>query len=224
MLALVVGAMAVLTTTLPGRFGYSAVVVTDGSMRPAVLAGDLVILRRRVAGSTVAVGDVVGVRSSAGDGLALRRVVAAQGVDGRLYLQTRADASAAADSDLRAPDQVAGVVVLTLPRLGWLLRATTTAPASYLLIWLPLALLTGQEAREFIREMRWGAAPVGGRFDPRAFDSNSEKLRLGADALRARLAGESRRARARVRRAYPTRSSRRGAASTSEIASPSWNS
>ena len=114
-LALVVGSVVLLTTTLPGLLGFPAIAVTDRSMRPAIEAGDLAILRRSALGRDVAMGDVVGLRLTRSGELTLRRVIARQASDGGWYLQTRADASAAPDPNLRTPEQVAGVVVLTFP-------------------------------------------------------------------------------------------------------------
>ena len=109
--AVAVTALALATLTLGlvgGRFGYRAVFMTTGSMRPAIAPGDLVILRP-VDPTSIRVGDVITFQAPVGrHELVTHRVVAmttsAQGPE----FKTRGDAN-----------QVADIWTVRYQGLGW---------------------------------------------------------------------------------------------------------
>jgi len=94
---------------------WEPVRVSGGSMRPALLQGDLVLVRR---GMRPRAGSIVLVRAS-GHRAVLHRVVAINVVDGAVT--TRGDANEVNDRERAESDQIAGVVTRVVP-LGVLLE------------------------------------------------------------------------------------------------------
>ncbi len=90
--------------------GYRAVYVGGGSMAPALVKGDFVVVRRGSSG--VRQGDVVLVAKQGWPAGVLHRVVAVN-TDDTLVL--RGDANPIADRDPARPDAVMGVVACVIP-------------------------------------------------------------------------------------------------------------
>jgi signal peptidase I len=89
---------------------FTAVYVGGGSMSPALIRGDLAVVRKGVAG--VRTGQIVLVEKPGWPAGVLHRVVAVD-VDGRLQL--RGDANPVADLDPVTPGSVSGIVAFVLP-------------------------------------------------------------------------------------------------------------
>lgn len=107
-----VGLMAALTAVLSV---YEPLAVSGESMVPALVHGDLVLVRRGAAATT---GDIALVRR-AGHGPVLHRVVREE-PDGSVV--TRGDANPIDDFDTAARAEVRGVVALYVPCGSWLKR------------------------------------------------------------------------------------------------------
>jgi signal peptidase len=108
LLAATVGAFA-----LTWHQGYRAYIVHTGSMAPTFPSGDLVIDR---GGASYARGDVITFEHGAGPGdLVTHRItrITARGIE------TKGDANATGDAWTIRPDQVHGVLVTSLPNLGY---------------------------------------------------------------------------------------------------------
>jgi signal peptidase I len=99
-----------------GLLGLQPMPVVGGSMAPTWHTGDLVITRT-VAPQDVAVGDVIRYRS--GNDFVLHRVVAIWDGGAQLQFMTRGDANDADDPPVPA-DLLAGKVLWTIPKVGWL--------------------------------------------------------------------------------------------------------
>lgn len=119
-----------LWATLPRLVGWQPTVITGGSMRPLIQAGDIVVTRPVSEGALVP-GAVITFEDPTRPGsLVTHRVVE---VTTTGLLRTRGDDNATDDSALVAPDSVRGRAVLRVPRLGMpLLWMQQTA-------WVPLA-------------------------------------------------------------------------------------
>lgn len=102
-------ALAVVATAWAASV-FTAVYVGGGSMSPALIPGDLAIVRKGVAG--VRTGEIVLVDKPGWPAGVLHRVVAVE-VDG--MLQLRGDANPVPDLDPVAPGSVHGVVAFVLP-------------------------------------------------------------------------------------------------------------
>lgn len=104
---------------LGGPAGY--VLVTGGSMRPALAAGDLLVVHRTAryrTGDVIAYRVRVGARSRDGRALVVHRVVGGSPAAGFV---TRGDARAEADLWRPRPEAVVGRMVVRVPRAGMLL-------------------------------------------------------------------------------------------------------
>ncbi len=94
---------------LPGMFGYSHLIVVSGSMEPALSPGDMILIRRE---SEYREGDVICFRD---DGDFVTHRLVGRTADGAV---TKGDANNIPDPEPVRPEQIAGRVVLVIPRLG----------------------------------------------------------------------------------------------------------
>ncbi len=136
------------SSSVPALLGYNTMVVTSGSMEPAIRVGDAVMMRPPSPGE-IRDGDVITFKPFGSLGLVTHRVVATSEIEGNLYLQTQGDANATPDPDLTSADAVFGKVALTLPKMGFLLHFATTPRGKMLMIALPLFILVVREFRGY---------------------------------------------------------------------------
>ena len=117
---------------LPMPFGYGAAVVLTGSMEPAIMADELIVVQAR---QDYEVGDIVVYQS--GRILVVHRIVS---LDGET-VTTRGDANNAADAPIR-PEHIKGRVIAHIPHVGRLVRIAKTPWATAALI--AAAVLTAE--------------------------------------------------------------------------------
>ncbi len=161
--------LAVLATQF---FGFHALAIQTGSMRPTLETGDL-ILTRPVAIDRVKDGDIV-LFETGGD----RHVLVAHRVAGIVtlttnvtdpatgkvtvertrMLRTRGDANRSADAGLVGQDRLRGVVWLTIPRVGRILADYPVQLALAVIAALSGTAWVVWEARSFARRPRRTAA------------------------------------------------------------------
>ncbi len=145
---ILMAALVFASASLPALLGYSTMVVTSGSMEPAIRVGDAVMMRPPAPGE-VRDGDVITFKPFGSLGLVTHRVVATSEIEGNLYFQTQGDANATPDPDLTSAEAVFGKVALTLPKMGFLLHFAATPRGKVLLIALPLFVLMVREVRGY---------------------------------------------------------------------------
>jgi len=116
---------------LPSVFGVKQVVVLTGSMSPAILPGDLLLIRQY---PEYLVGDVVTYRS--GGSLVTHRVI---GVDGGTCT-TQGDANNTTDAPVSF-EQIEGKVVLRIPKLGRLIFFMKTPLGLLILLVLGVVII-----------------------------------------------------------------------------------
>lgn len=109
---------------LPMPFGYGGAVVLSGSMEPAIMVDELILVK---AEDSYEVGDVVVYQS--GPMLVVHRIVA---MDGET-VTTRGDANNVDDGDIELT-QIKGKVIAHIPHVGKLVRLLKTPVATVLLI------------------------------------------------------------------------------------------
>ena len=109
---------------LPMPFGYGAAVVLSGSMEPAIMVDELILVK---ADDSYDVGEVVVFQT--GKILVVHRLVA---VDGETVV-TRGDANNTNDQPIGI-DQVKGKVIAHIPHVGKMVRLLKTPAATLLLI------------------------------------------------------------------------------------------
>ncbi len=98
-----------------GFFGVRPFVVSGYSMKPTLVAGDLVIVRP-VTPEAIQIGDIIQFRLPGGS--VVHRVVEIQRENGHLTFITQGDNNNVRDDPV-TPEQVQGRVVLVIPKVGW---------------------------------------------------------------------------------------------------------
>ena len=106
--------------------GHPTFVVAGPSMEPSIPIGSAVVLDQ-VPPSSLAVGDVVSLRSGAGRAIFTHRIVRLAERDGGLWLETKGDANADPDPSIIPATAVIGRLAVTLPYAGYLVRLLGTA-------------------------------------------------------------------------------------------------
>jgi signal peptidase len=137
-LAMVGGALA----------GFRVVVVTGGSMAPAIGAGDAVLVEPAKPGE-VGPRDIAVYRTPDGAWV-IHRVLETRVVDGRPYLVTKGDANRTADHDLIPAANVQGTVKWRAPYAGRVLNWAGT-PAVRLILVAVLAVIIWHELTVIVR-------------------------------------------------------------------------
>jgi signal peptidase len=98
--------------------GLQPLVERSDSMSPAIVAGDLVIIRA-VPADSIAVGDIVSFRDSGRNNvLVTHRVVALHQVGDIIGVQSQGDANTAAESWMTPPDAEVGRAIAVWAHLG----------------------------------------------------------------------------------------------------------
>ena len=97
------------------------VVVTSGSMIPALQVGDLLVLRG-VPEDQLQVGNIIVFKDNdphfQTDNPIVHRIISIENVDGELRFYTKGDANASQDPGYRTYDEIIGVMVTAIPYIG----------------------------------------------------------------------------------------------------------
>lgn len=116
---------------------YGSYLVQSGSMEPAIMTGDIIIVACRPA---YGLRDVITFRGSDGRIITHRIVEKKDGT-----FATKGDANRVEDSAVVPAGAVIGKVILVIPKLGYLAGFAKTLPGFILLIVIPSLLLIGQQ-------------------------------------------------------------------------------
>jgi signal peptidase len=158
----------VLALFAPSVMGGSSFTVMSGSMTPALRTGDVVV-ESRLAARDARVGDVITFRDPEGSHrLITHRVRRLRlGADGTVSLVTKGDDANAVQRWSVPADGSIGLVRLRIPFLGYALWGTRQPLGRFLLVILPVLLLSASELRRLWRpnpsepsSERPGAAPL----------------------------------------------------------------
>lgn len=123
---------------VPDIFGYKPMIVLSGSMETSIYTGDLVFVKE-VDTSTLKEQDVIAFRNEK-DTVTTHRIVDIVEKDGQKYFQTKGDNNNANDADLVSMDDVEGVYVFKIPKLGSVLMVIKE-PKSLAVILLVILVL-----------------------------------------------------------------------------------
>lgn len=141
LLALVAVSLGVL---LLGRvvpfLGHPTLVVAGPSMEPSIPMGAAVVLET-VPPSSLAVGDVVSLRSGPQRAIFTHRIVRLAERDGALWLETKGDANLTADPSVTPASAVIGRVTIAIPYAGFLVALYSTPSGILFVISIGLVLL-----------------------------------------------------------------------------------
>ncbi len=108
--------MGLLIWTSIGLAGFRPVSIVTGSMKPAIDAGDLVIVRN-VPPEEIGVGDIIQFSHEHGSMTVVHRVVDTR--DQEVFI-TKGDANLTRDAEPVPADRVLGRVEICIPKVGWL--------------------------------------------------------------------------------------------------------
>jgi signal peptidase len=99
-----------------GVFPVRPYVIMSGSMEPQIKAGDLVLVKRDVA-ENMKVGDVIQYKS--GDFYVFHRIIGIEEEDKEIKYKTRGDNNSFDDPELVKPENIRGIVIYTVPKIGY---------------------------------------------------------------------------------------------------------
>ena len=143
---------------VPGVIGaqYSFVVLS-GSMSPAIEPGDVVIVADRDP-TTIETNDVITFTRGTEETPVTHRVMDIEAAGDGLAFETKGDANSNVDASLVPGANVLGVVVLTIPYLGYAIQAVSTPLGFVLLVAVPMGLLVVTELWSLFRAGRVDAS------------------------------------------------------------------
>jgi signal peptidase I len=127
--------------------GRSTFVVGGGSMEPAIALGSAVVVEP-VAPTSLAVGDVVSLRSGPDRAIFTHRIIRIAQGDGGIWVETQGDANAAPDPSMTPATAIIGRVTIAIPGIGYLVTVVSTPAGALFFIALGLLLLTAARTAE----------------------------------------------------------------------------
>lgn len=127
---------------LPTVFGYQAMAVRTGSMRPLLAPGDLAVVRVPARTDDLTVGTIVTYLDSS-KVFVTHRIAAVERQNGALSYVTKGDANPVADVSPVVPGSIAGVYVAHVPFLGYVSLFFQSRLGLLLLVLAPAAALLG---------------------------------------------------------------------------------
>lgn len=130
-----------------------AYVVRSDSMKPAIRAGDVIVVNS-VAPRSIHRGDVITyTRPGSDEEKVTHRVVERVRTDGTLYFRTRGDANEEPDAALVPAENVVGRLLFTIPRIGWVISFGQSRLGIVTLVIGPAVLLVVNEVVTLYRAM-----------------------------------------------------------------------
>lgn len=117
--------------------GYRSYLVQSGSMEPAIMTGDVIIIQSK---GTYFINDVVTFQSSA-NRLVTHRIVAVEKEGQQNKYSTKGDANRSGDEDIISDSQIIGKVYFVIPRLGYLVAFIKSPRGLILLLIIPALVL-----------------------------------------------------------------------------------
>lgn len=131
---------------------YMPAVVRSGSMVPSIQLGDMVI-SKVVGPNDIKIGDVISYRTDNGIPI-IHRVVGLIEKDGKILFETKGDANDAKDSMPVPQEKVIGRFVYKVSRVGYVVQFIKTRAGFFLVIIVPIMLVSAIEFRAFYIEYK----------------------------------------------------------------------
>ncbi len=113
--------------------GYRSYLVQSGSMEPAIMTGDIIVINSQ---NVYAINDVVTFRDEE-NRIVTHRLIESTEKDGNPAFATKGDANRSQDFETINYGQILGKVVLVVPKLGYLVAFSKTMPGLIILILIP---------------------------------------------------------------------------------------
>jgi signal peptidase len=120
--------------------GRTTLAVAGGSMEPAIHLGSALVVEP-VEPRSLAVGDVVSLRSGPNRAIFSHRIIRVVVRDGTVWIETKGDANAAADPSLTPASQVIGRASATIPMAGYLIALLSSLHGIVFVVSLGLVLI-----------------------------------------------------------------------------------
>ena len=120
--------------------GRTTLAVAGGSMEPAIGLGSAIVIEP-VDPHSLAVGDVVSLRSGPNRAIFSHRIIRVVVRDGAVWIETKGDANATADPSLTPASQVIGRASLTVPGAGYLIALLSSLHGIVFVVSLGLVLI-----------------------------------------------------------------------------------
>jgi signal peptidase len=136
--------------------GATTLAVAGGSMEPAIHLGSAIVVEP-VDPRSLAVGDVVSLRSGPERAIFSHRIIRVVVRDGTVWIETKGDANATADPSLTPASQVIGRASATIPWAGYLIALLSSLHGIVFVVSLGLVLILAASLVE-------GVVPTGRRF------------------------------------------------------------
>ena len=116
--------------------GYKSFLVQSGSMEPAVMTGDIIIIHSQ---DNYVKNDVITFHGSDGR-IVTHRIIEILQKDGKSFFSTKGDANRSEDEDSITQDKIIGKISLVIPKLGYLVAFSKSLPGLIILAIFPAAL------------------------------------------------------------------------------------
>jgi len=115
--------------------GYRSFLVQSGSMEPAIMTGDIIIIHPQ---NNYQKNDTI---TFHGEGRTVtHRIVEIAQRNGTTYFSTKGDANRSEDEGVTTQDNIIGKVVLVIPKLGYLVAFSQSLPGLIILALFPATL------------------------------------------------------------------------------------
>ncbi|MGB9793090.1 MAG: signal peptidase I [Thermacetogeniaceae bacterium] len=122
---------------VPGIWRYKLVVILSDSMRPAIKAGDAIVIDSK-ANARLKSGDIITYRFSDGKTLLTHRIAATRREGGQVVYYTKGDANNVMDGGAVLRGDIVGKYLFRIPSGGLLLTFVHTKEGFALLVLFPL--------------------------------------------------------------------------------------
>ena len=132
-------------------------VVLTASMTPSIAPGDVVVVAERDP-AAVAAGDVITFMRGTSEVPVTHRVIDVVDEGGALAFETMGDANEGPDPGLVPGSNLVGVVVFTIPYIGYVIQFAGTRAGFVALVVLPFGLLAASELLSVVRSRNGGPA------------------------------------------------------------------
>lgn len=119
--------------------GYQPYLVQSGSMEPAIMTGDIVVIQNQ---GSYAINDVVTFREA--DRLVTHRIISVEKEGGVKY-STKGDANRSSDKSVIGDEQIIGKVALVIPKLGYFVAFSKSTNGLIFLLILPAIIFVLDE-------------------------------------------------------------------------------
>ena len=116
--------------------GYKSFLVQSGSMEPAVMTGDIIIIHSQ---DNYVKNDVITFHGSDAR-IVTHRIIEILQKDGKSFFSTKGDANRSEDEDSITQDKIIGKISLVIPKLGYLVAFSKSLPGLIILAIIPAVL------------------------------------------------------------------------------------